>query len=63
MPLPQGNTMARYPTLSFSHNGDHGGQWTAAWTFLQKMLIILWLLLLDTSLPAVRGQTTVPLET
>lgn len=55
--------MARYPTLSFSHNGDHGGQWTAAWTFLQKMLIILWLLLLDTSLPAVRGQTTVPLET
>ncbi|XP_031239916.1 voltage-dependent calcium channel subunit alpha-2/delta-4 [Mastomys coucha] len=55
--------MVRYPTLSFSHNGDHGGQWTAAWTFLQKMLIILWLLLLDTSLPAVRGQTTVPLET
>ncbi|XP_021046222.1 voltage-dependent calcium channel subunit alpha-2/delta-4 isoform X1 [Mus pahari] len=55
--------MARCPTLSSSHNQDHSGRWTAAWTFLGKMPIILWLLLSDTSLPTVRGQTTVPLET
>lgn len=62
-PSPSGNTMARCPTLSSSHNRGHCGQWTAPWIFLQKMPIILWLLLSDTSLPTVRGQTTVPLET
>ncbi|XP_034367844.1 voltage-dependent calcium channel subunit alpha-2/delta-4 isoform X2 [Arvicanthis niloticus] len=55
--------MARCPTLSSSHNWDHCGQWTAPWTFLRKMPVILWLLLPDASLPTVRGQTTVPPET
>nr|XP_021506241.1 voltage-dependent calcium channel subunit alpha-2/delta-4 isoform X2 [Meriones unguiculatus] len=61
--MPGGSTMPRCPTAPSSHHRDHCGQWTAAWTFLPKMPVILWLLLLDTSLPAVRGQTTVPLET
>ncbi|NP_001391289.1 voltage-dependent calcium channel subunit alpha-2/delta-4 isoform 6 [Mus musculus] len=55
--------MARCPMLSSSHNQDHSGRWTAVWTSLWKTPIILWLLLSDTSLPTVRGQTTVPLET
>ncbi|XP_059114455.1 voltage-dependent calcium channel subunit alpha-2/delta-4 isoform X3 [Peromyscus eremicus] len=55
--------MPRCSTLPSSHNWDHYGQWPAVWTFLRKMPIILWLLLLDTSLPTVRGQTRIPLET
>ncbi|XP_052575970.1 voltage-dependent calcium channel subunit alpha-2/delta-4 isoform X3 [Peromyscus californicus insignis] len=55
--------MPRCSALPSSHNWDHYGQWPAVWTFLRKMTIILWLLLLDTSLPAVRGQTRIPLET
>ncbi|XP_028736336.1 voltage-dependent calcium channel subunit alpha-2/delta-4 isoform X1 [Peromyscus leucopus] len=55
--------MPRCSTLPSSHNWDHYGQWPAVWTLLRKMPIILWLLLLDTSLPAVRGQTRIPLET
>ncbi|XP_076423887.1 voltage-dependent calcium channel subunit alpha-2/delta-4 isoform X2 [Peromyscus maniculatus bairdii] len=55
--------MPRCSALPSSHNWDHYGQWPAVWTLLRKMPIILWLLLLDTSLPAVRGQTRIPLET
>lgn len=55
--------MPRCPTLPSNHNQGHYGQWSAAWTFLRKMSIILWLLLLDTSLTAVGGQTRIPLET
>lgn len=62
-PSPSGNTMARSPTLSSSHSWGHRGQQTAAWTFLRKMPIVLWLLLLDTSLPTARSQATIPLET
>ncbi|CAH7184504.1 Cacna2d4 [Phodopus roborovskii] len=62
-PIPSGRTVPRCHTLPSSHKWDHYGQWPAAWTFLRKIPIILWLLLLDTSLPAVMGQTKVPLET
>ncbi|XP_050004471.1 voltage-dependent calcium channel subunit alpha-2/delta-4 isoform X1 [Alexandromys fortis] len=55
--------MPRCPMLLSNHNQGHYGQRSAAWTFLRKMLILLCLLLLDTSLTAVRGQTRIPPET
>ncbi|XP_035304818.1 voltage-dependent calcium channel subunit alpha-2/delta-4 isoform X3 [Cricetulus griseus] len=55
--------MPRCSILPSSHKWDHYGQWPTAWTILRKMPVILWLLLLDTSLPTVRGQTKIPLET
>uniref|UniRef100_A0A8C2MJ49 Calcium channel, voltage-dependent, alpha 2/delta subunit 4 n=1 Tax=Cricetulus griseus TaxID=10029 RepID=A0A8C2MJ49_CRIGR len=62
-PIASGGTMPRRSILPSSHKWDHYGQWPTAWTILRKMPIILWLLLLDTSLPTVRGQTKIPLET
>ncbi|KAL1789554.1 voltage-dependent calcium channel subunit alpha-2/delta-4 [Sigmodon hispidus] len=55
--------MPRCPTLPSIHNWDSYGRWPAVWTFLRKMPVIVCLLLLDTSLLTVRGQTRIPLET
>lgn len=55
--------MPRCSTLLSNHNQGHYGQRSAAWTFLRKIPIILWLFLLDNSLTTVRGQTRIPLET
>uniref|UniRef100_A0A8B7WJ61 LOW QUALITY PROTEIN: voltage-dependent calcium channel subunit alpha-2/delta-4-like n=1 Tax=Castor canadensis TaxID=51338 RepID=A0A8B7WJ61_CASCN len=56
--LPKG-----HPNPGTPCNGGHCRQWPGAWAFLQKTMVIVWLLLSSTSLPPTWGQPKIPLET